>query len=218
MLVTIIIQKNLIVGKPLARMNNRSIKEVTSKVLECLSEICAESSRIKIDLYTNDLTNQLESLRESIEMPFDNINIIIKMVSNYLVFYHQDEIITISRTHGDFQKGNIIVNEYGNIFLLDWETVDIRYTKYDYFVYTFSLRNSNNLIKNIQEFIESKDSRDNILVDLSLFILEDIKWYYKETKQLLKGNYSTGLTNYNDNRLLQFLRGIYNENETNKSL
>lgn len=209
--------EKLIFGKPLARMNKKIINEITSKVLKYLSEISEDSSRIKIGLYTHEIANQLDSLIESVEEPFKNINIIIKMLTSYLISNHQNEEVTVSRTHGDFQKGNVIIDEYGKIFLLDWETIDIRYSNYDYLIYTFDLRNSNNLINNIKEIIKCKDSHDDTLVHLSLFILEDIKWYYNETKQLLKGNFSTGLVNYNDNRLLDFLKGVYRDGEKTES-
>lgn len=202
--------EKLLSGKPLARMNAKTILRLESKIFKCLGYLSNDSKKLPMAKYISSLSNEVKDLLyKNIFKENQYILKIVTLLINYLNSVTQDNYIVVHTTHGDFQKGNVFIDNTDKLYILDWETFDVRYCNYDVLVYLFNMRNSYNLTANFQKYFNKNGKSKHYLIELSLFILEDLKWYLKETTQLIKGNHSLGLTNYNKAEVLNYLTLLY---------
>ncbi len=118
--------------------------------------------------------------------------------------------LTTAQTHGDFQSGNILIED-NRIWLIDWEYTKRRQSAYDGLVYAFSSRFPNGLSERMHGEL-SKES-NSILADwpglnwadlskrktvLALFLLEELDLYLAENDNKLFNTLSGGMLQFLD--------------------
>lgn len=60
--------------------------------------------------------------------------------------------IDVSSTHGDFQEGNIRINNQNMAYVIDWEAADYRFFMYDFFVLLSGIRTGKNIYSSFDLF------------------------------------------------------------------
>jgi len=154
----------------------------------------------------------LHSVNGKIKMIFQKYNISIgaqiqPLIDTFTSEAKKLDFIALAATHGDFQAGNIMVNQKNKrISIIDWEHYGIRSRHYDYLVYGLKTRSANGLAKRVMAFLEGNERsilHQWLPIDvglrravLALFFLEDLNWFLSES---LTGPFkkpSTGLLLY----------------------
>lgn len=208
--------ERMLIGKPIARLKVTNIKGIFPKVLNYMEQLAVDSKTLDSIEYAHKLSSDIELLLKSVKEKngYDDehteaINELHSLILNNLVQMNPDLLIEIHTTHGDLQKGNIFIDNNQKIYILDWETVAVRLGNYDKIIYKYDLRNSYNLILNFKKYINIEGSNKKNIVELYLFILEDLKWYLKEATQLKKGSISIGLQNYSNLNIFSFITSLH---------
>jgi hypothetical protein len=116
--------------------------------------------------------------------------------------------IPLTFGHGDFQPGNILLNNSGHIWLTDWEHADKRHVLYDAFVYGLASRFPGGLALRMRSAlsrpsalglavvsawpeIAAQDSF-RLRLQLGIFLLEELLWYLEENSNHLFRKLSGG--------------------------
>lgn len=206
--------ERLLHGKPLARLNNRFQNFHTDEVIQIIKDMQYEIKHILICDYIESLCNDINSLVTNDHNIINNITELINNIKKY--FSDKTYHICITFSHGDLQKGNVFVGET-ELYILDWETYSTRSCVYDLLIYLYNLRNSYNLLDNMMFMLNDENinfksfnwvgSKKDLLL---LFILEDIAWQFEESSQLLTGNFSNGLIEYNKKDFSDFVFKLLN--------
>ncbi len=110
----------------------------------------------------------------AIVQPFQRASAIIASISE----------IVLSRSHGDFQPGNILMDDDRMLNLIDWEDTAIRAASYDAMVLTLSARNPVGLANRVRAFLKCSKPLPEYLQGfkrtrkdlVSLWLCEDIIW------------------------------------------
>ena len=92
--------------------------------------------------------------------------------------------VRLSRSHGDFQPGNVLLDGEGCLTLIDWEETDIRSSCYDAMVFSLSARFPSGLSGRVHAFLKDGASLPDELAIfglsraelVSLWLCEDIIW------------------------------------------
>ena len=143
-----------------------------------------EKNKIKIskEKYINDNCKEFHNLIEMVmnvnlkKLILELNELLIKKIKNSLI-----DKIEISITHGDFQEGNMRLNSNNEVYILDWESSDIRYYMYDFFVLFSGIRTGNSLEKSFELF-SNKLENIKILKDKYSFNLTKILLCYEELR------------------------------------
>ena len=95
--------------------------------------------------------------------------------------------VTLCRSHGDFQPGNLLMSPNGQMTVIDWEDTAIRSTAYDAMVYILNAHSPNGLADRAVAFLRSASplpphldtcglSRAQLL---ALWFCEDCIWQFQ---------------------------------------
>jgi hypothetical protein len=105
--------------------------------------------------------------------------------------------VEIVESHGDFQPGNVIVeSESQNVWLVDWEHTDFRFSPYDRFVYGLRMRSPAGLKMRVQRYLETGRLDATVFGPedpelrkswMAMTLLEDLLWRAEEA---VSGPYS----------------------------
>ena len=115
--------------------------------------------------------------------------------------------IKLTLSHGDLQKGNLLLeSENRKLWILDWETWEIRSEYYDKMLFYYNLRNSSKIVKNLRALLADKERSISLRIKknehlksiIRVFLLEDIVWQLEETKVMPDAIFSRGLRAYID--------------------
>lgn len=104
-------------------------------------------------------------------------------------FQHSNFDIFTSYTHGDFQEGNLRIQN-DRLIVIDWESSDRRFFLYDFFVLFGNPRHDFFLLNSYNKFIEKMLFFDNISSEIIneyskvLLFLEELKFYSCEENSL----------------------------------
>ena len=121
-----------------------------------------------------------------------------------------DFIVPVSISHGDFQKGNVWIEENHNIIILDWETWDKRSIWYDKMIFNNRFRNSRFYIQSLKNVLNRNSNLTKkaigIIDILKIIIIEDLIWNIEEDNSLPEDVSSFGMNFYrNENNLKDVL-------------
>ncbi len=136
----------ILLGHPLARVTDNQLYEYAiSRAIVDLSILATDTKR-KVDAkeYYGSLILEIrQKLQRAIEQKristYDLTNEMVDAIELRGCSLKELEICT---THGDFQSGNIWVDQEKQVWIYDWETVGQRSVWYDIAVLEFSLRRS----------------------------------------------------------------------------
>lgn len=168
----------IINGIPLARLcEGRDLLE--QKALKLWHAYSADSKQtLKVSQYALILQKQIVEFTDKITSakPCVNIEKTLGVVNNCLSFLKSSDIeVEIIQSHGDLQRGNIwIENKTGQIYIIDWESVQQRSIWYDEAVLYDDIRKTNCF----DEFTKVKDIRHTVV------ILEEIIYRMNELCEL----------------------------------
>lgn len=207
--------EKILIGKPLARLKNTQNEKILIEINNYMDMLADNKKTINFIEYAKKLSLDIIGIFEAIngqsrnnQFYLDNVYRLHMLILERLCLLNSNYTLNIQTTHGDLQKGNVFIDENGKIYILDWETVGIRFDKYDKFIFKYSFRNSYNLVSNLRRYINKEGMSQNSLIDLYVFLLEDLKWYLQESTQLLKGSISIGVQNYGKPELYKFIDNL----------
>ena len=136
-------------------------------------------------------------------------------------FFNSNIDIFTSYTHGDFQEGNLRIQD-NRIIVIDWESSDRRFFLYDFFVLLGNPRHDKFILNSYYTFKEQIHLLDDFPSEfinentMLLFFLEELKFYTSEENSL---NYNTPPKRCKD-IMLQFISILsfinFNKNQESK--
>lgn len=132
--------EKIINGKPLARINDTGLVEKYKKeAFELLISLTKTDEKIDATEYILRLKDEcLQQLRQ--KPVFNDTESIAELFDSFLPS-EKGEIVYLVVSHGDFQPGNIwLDNDKNKIVIIDWETVKKRTRFYDHSALYYNLR------------------------------------------------------------------------------
>lgn len=157
---------------------NQHMKEFIYKTRTTLSN----------DKYLQTVSKEMFSQIELIQSDAD---LKVKLLSTVKSLIHELEkeklnLIDISMTHGDFQKGNMRITPGNETIVIDWEAADNRFYLYDLFTILSGLREGQTLKKGLSLFFENAGRYDDGINNYSkkvvmlLLCTEELRFYLNE--------------------------------------
>ena len=136
--------ERIIDGTPLARIPDNEV--LKNSALALWKDYSGESRKsVAAAEYAHQLRRQIEVYKEKIktEKPATDLACLDAVCVHYLkAIENAEETVELIQSHGDLQPGNIWVeNKTGNIFIIDWESVETRSIWYDTAVLYNGIRN-----------------------------------------------------------------------------
>jgi len=181
------------------RINNKKKQVYYQHIaLERLYECLGNSVEyISVEEYMNSMLNKIDDLlsnksyTEQIDNKVKGVVNLLYCFTRKLGLFHATMIKTVN-THGDFQRGNILVDCKGIVSIVDWEHLERRQILYDYLVITLRSRPPIKFSKNAFEFIDDSpelfaekiygqdsnelQSKEYRLLLLCVFLMEELLW------------------------------------------
>lgn len=138
-------QEPILHGHPLARITDNKLYEKSLKTAAAHLAVLATDTLIYVDIsdYVSSLSEKIQRLlaraisEKQIETGEETTVVVANAVN--LCSKKDGKVPTVT-SHGDFQSGNIWVEDSGKVWLYDWETADRRSAWYDASVLAYSLR------------------------------------------------------------------------------
>ncbi len=204
----IVYQEELLLGCSLDRLKNElrdpvekiiegKIFEIQKKNRKSINSIDYGKSLIRT---IEDMTSELQNGSEYKAKLIDFAKRILKTLVN--------TNIDVCFSHGDFQNGNIFITENGKVYVIDWETFDVRSLGYDLLTYFYKFRYRKDFLLRIDIFLKDEkwDNISNKFYEhiinkslvLTLYLLEDIVWILSENLQTSEKRFSNSLIIYTD--------------------
>lgn len=185
-------------GHPLARITDAQLYEKATKDALSYMKIICEDSLMYRDApeYADELRQRTETLLNAVRerKSISTLEKTEELLRNALSVLSGSQInIPLCKSHGDFQSGNIWVDDNGKTFIYDWETVGIRSAWYDSAVLNYSIRREfgwgDLLGEPTPELVLDCDTRKNYSVDeyktiKSTIMVEDILFYLEDMLEL----------------------------------
>lgn len=190
-------------GRPLARIQDAAfVEEKKRESLKLLTSLAKEPRKIDVRTYVAELKERCLKMLTT-KSGFVESNKVTSIFDR-LIEKTQDCDIELVISHGDFQPGNIWIDENGKIVIIDWETVKERTPFYDYAALYCSLRNHGGL-NNFCERIRTNSHLSAIEgcpVDtvLALILAEELEY---QTEELISFPDAMGIEMYM-NRITEF--------------
>lgn len=201
-------REQLIIGYAYPRLDQEIQLFFLPKIKSYITQMQSSYKEEKLGIYKKDLLDTLQNSFEIIghKITQDQLKSILKFANKLLNLIRFDnELIRLTFSHGDLQKGNVFLqNDSNKLWILDWETWGIRSEYYDRMIFYYNMRNSNQLVENISIMIKEQGEKLSLTSDkipylrdfIAIFIVEDIIWQADETMVLPNGAISNGLKNY----------------------
>ena len=161
-----------VVKKHFIKFNNKTLRELKLKTY--LNFVLQE---IGLLLEKVEFNNTKKHILETVNVLFDNIK------NQNLQF------VSISLTHGDFQKGNMRISD-NFIYVLDWESIDDRFYLYDLFVFYSGIREGNSIKESLVLFLEKASVSNFKINNLTqkqiklLLCVEELRFHINESISL----------------------------------
>ena len=169
--------------------------------------ILPTKEKVNIKIYLQNIQTEIINFIKKGNFPLELLPITYQLFSDLDKYFQNSnfEIIT-SITHGDFQEGNLRIQE-NKIIVIDWESSDRRFFLYDFFVLLGNPRHEKYLLNSYTTFKEQIYLIDNFPCEfinensMLLFFLEELKFYTLEENSK---NYIT-LPNRCKDIIIQFI-------------
>lgn len=190
--------EHVIDGIPLARIPNNDIQRKSALKLW---ENYAKETRQSIDSfeYAKKLRVCIDNYKSRIEKekPCVDLKLLNSIAEYYLnIIENAKEKVNLILSHGDLQPGNIwIENTTGKIYIIDWESVEIRSEWYDQAVLFEGIRNKD----------EIKKKASGVGLEAAIVTVEEILYRMNELCEL---PYEYGTEDFNE--LIKDLRSFCN--------
>ena len=212
-------REELILGTPINRLKDKTkawgcVEKVAQHLFRLLKDKATKESAI---IYADKLKNEIKDLSEQShhiepDLKGDILSIceVLYKTVHAISKRTGDGIIT-SQTHGDFQPANILKSDDGP-WLIDWEYTDRRQIIYDGLVLALQSRFPKNLAQRIIQAIKTGAveggellqkwpqsqwrNKEERRLNLSLFILEEIKLRLKENDNQMFKTLGHGFKEY----------------------
>lgn len=183
-------------GRPLARIQDAAfVEEKKHESLELLTSLIKQPRKIDARAYVAELKERclkmLATKKGFVEC--DKV----ATIFDRLIEKTQDCAIELVISHGDFQPGNIWIDENGKTVIIDWETVKERTPFYDYAALYCSLRNHGGL-NNFCERVRANDYLSKVVgcsveTVIALILAEELEY---QTEELISFPGTMGLEMY----------------------
>jgi hypothetical protein len=176
-------QEKRVIGLPLDRLPNKRIRKKNfMEATQQLSKLYDESSKnLSAVSYTNHLCDEILSSLEIELSPLTQskksmINTYVINLRAVLIENLGSRYVTIVRTHGDFQPGNILCSEE-KIWIIDWEYSCYRSIFYDALVFDLNCRAPLRLSERLDSVLETLNDKTRYL-SWTGEILDNKNWHY----------------------------------------
>lgn len=185
-------RETLLDGRCLARITDKAICERSQeRVVECLKQLNRTySSFLSGKEYAkalkdsiSDKFEKVKTEKSDVDFDFEKIRELIKRLSDRV---SEMDAVPLTLSHGDMQSGNIIVQDDGSIYIIDWETYATRSIWYDVttlFLFTRRYNRWKSIIQNrytkkVQDLIYRIDDARNMDIDqvIAVLLLEDLEF------------------------------------------
>lgn len=150
--------------------------------------------KIDINIYLQLIQTEIINILKKGKYAEDILPITYQLFSKLeIYFFNSNFDILTAYTHGDFQEGNLRIQN-NKIIVIDWESSDRRFFFYDFFVLLGNSRHYKHLLKSYFTFKEKirflNDYPSEVLNENSmlLFFLEELRFYIYEENSI---NYNT---------------------------
>lgn len=174
--------EEFIEGVPYNRIKNNLNNPLEIALKHNIELIEKNKIEVSKDKYIDD---NLKEFHKLIEMVVNiNLKKLISELNDLLVKKIKNSLnkkIEISITHGDFQEGNMRVNSNNEVYILDWESSDVRFYMYDFYVLFSGIRTGNSINKSFELFTD-KLKNFKIFKKQSLSNLNKILLCYEELR------------------------------------
>jgi hypothetical protein len=158
-----------VVGLPLDRLSNKSIADKKFvQATQQLSKLYDDSSKsLSVVNYANQVCEEIFSLLKTELSSLSQVrkSFISTFVVNLRAILFENsgsEYVTIVRTHGDFQPGNILCSEE-KIWIIDWEYSCSRSIFYDALVFDLKCRAPLRLSERLDTALETLNDKTGYL-------------------------------------------------------
>lgn len=185
-------------GKPLARIQDASyVEKKKEESLSLLRSLTEREEQMPVKEYLLRIKSGCStslSTKEGFQYPD-----IVNTLFDKLIAGVEDSDIALITSHGDFQPGNIWIDADGKVVIIDWETVKLRSSYYDYAALYCQLRNRDGLqgfcnrVRSNQHFSAIKGCGINTI--LNVILAEELEY---QTEELLSFPGVMGMKYYND--------------------
>ena len=168
--------EKIIDGMPLARLS-LDFEKYQKLALDALERFSDKQQLTKFILsreYTDKLLNKIKDFSINITKNI-NKNLLTNVAQELADSVSEDKEIKVMLSHGDLQPGNIWIEKTGSLYIIDWETWDVRSDWYDNAVLYKNLRNGG-----IKHYFESCNNKD----EAAIVCLEDIIYRLNELNNL----------------------------------
>lgn len=183
-------------GRPLARIQDAAfVEEKKRESLKLLASLTAQPKKVKAKAYVMELKERCHQMLAT-KKGFVESNKVATIFDRLMEKTLECDIELVI-SHGDFQPGNIWIDENGKIIIIDWETVKERTPFYDYAALYCSLRNHGGL-NSLCERIRSNNHLSKIEgcpieTVLALILAEELEY---QTEELISFPGTMGLDLY----------------------
>lgn len=155
------LEEEYISGTPLNRIRSAPHKQIiiNSLITTHTDNLLIPSKKIlPATVYVHEKQNDLSSKLLSDQLVLKpEIKQTILDTFNRLVNKVTDENVIVGWTHGDFQQGNILVDNNNCFKVIDWEAAERRFWLYDFFVLLGEIRSHGDLAIAFNTFLKHKE-------------------------------------------------------------
>lgn len=200
-------EETLIDGCSLDRLNRNTFPSVEEKIGDIILDF-QKGNRIQksAEKYTQELRQTISDKLKRIgctSIQRDKLSSFISRLSLY-----KGQSVVLANSHGDLQNGNIYISKEKQIYIIDWETYDIRSLGYDVLTYYYQFRYRKDYLNKIDNYLEDV-GWDKMSVSfwgsivnkkevLAIYLIEDILWQINECLSTAEKKASSGLMKYTD--------------------
>lgn len=191
-------------GHPLARVTDRDqyIKSVNVSLDDILKIVNDSLYCEECHIYSGRLSETLYAglKKARVNKNINTYSTAMLIVDHLLdILSRSTQKVPLALSHGDLQTGNIWVDNDGNTWIYDWETVGIRSVWYDPSTLLLSLRKKGGIERlwteymynSTKEAILKNDKKKDYLENemktiITIVLLEDIQFYLEDMLELPK--------------------------------
>jgi len=183
-------------GRPLARIQDAAfVEEKKRESLKLLKSLTKQPRKVGARSYVAELKERCLKMLATKKGFAESDKV--ATIFDRLIEKTQDCDIELVISHGDFQPGNIWIDENGKTVIIDWETVKERTSFYDYAALYCSLRNHGGL-NNFCERVRANNYLStvegySVETVLALILAEELEY---QTEELISFPDTMGLEMY----------------------